>query len=274
MAATQLLHPDHQLGHVAARDRTVALLPAFAQLFAQHPDDQPVLQRGSTVACMGDARYSLALALVAGPSQHGAWIGIAGMPLLGLRAAAEVGVALDRVVAVPTVVRIDGLHTDNTHSAARWAEVLAAMIDGFDVVVLGPHIHGVSGAVARRLQAKAKSRGVVTVVVTGSDAALGSDNAGLQNGGHWWESFDATLSGVSTWIGLGHGHGVARARHVHARLNGRRIHHERRSALWLPDREGVTRVDHSDTDSATHRPFVPITTARDQRDIDHPGAVA
>ncbi|HET9560974.1 MAG TPA: hypothetical protein VFP01_02625, partial [Propionibacteriaceae bacterium] len=44
---------------------------------------------------------SLAMALVAGPSQAGEWIAIVGAPDLGLEAAAGFGIDLERTVVVP-----------------------------------------------------------------------------------------------------------------------------------------------------------------------------
>ncbi|MST34224.1 hypothetical protein GHK86_16030, partial [Acidimicrobiaceae bacterium USS-CC1] len=44
---------------------------------------------------------SLALTLAAGPSRAGSWVAAVGVPCLGARAAAELGVDLDRLVLVP-----------------------------------------------------------------------------------------------------------------------------------------------------------------------------
>jgi hypothetical protein len=197
-------------GVITAPERTLPMLPVFAELFT-------TVQRGTVAACSGVAAGSLALALAAGPAQEGSWVAVAGWPALGLAAAAELGVPLDRLVAVPYPRQV----TD---------EVLAAMIDGFDVVVLGPDIRLRSASV-RRVQARAQARGVLLVVV---DTGRGADRS---------LSADLQLTAESTWSGLGEGYGVAQARRLDVQLSGRRVPRRRRSTLWLPDAHGVLRHD-------------------------------
>src|SRR4051794_34023563 len=89
-----------RLQEVAAHARPVALarehvLPVLEPLQPLLPDG---LRRGSTVA-VGDAT-SLALVVLAGPSAAGSWAAAVGVSNLGLAAAAELGVALDRFVVV------------------------------------------------------------------------------------------------------------------------------------------------------------------------------
>jgi hypothetical protein len=194
---------------VPATERTLALIDAVAGLFADHTG-AAALRRGTTIGCLGPSAHALALAVAAGPTQHGSWVACAGCPGLGLQAAAEFGVDLRRVVAVPTA------------RAAAWADVLAAMIDGFDVLVIGSAVGGVGRPAARRLQARAQARGVVML-------ALGDR--------HPFE-VDLRLSGTSAWLGLADGHGVARARRVDARIEGRRVAQPRQASLWLPDITG------------------------------------
>src|SRR5438045_2983301 len=84
-----------RLQEVAARARPVALarehvLPVLEPLQTLLPDG---LRRGSTVAV---GSTSLALALAAGPSAAGSWTAAAGVPALGLTAAAELGVSPGR----------------------------------------------------------------------------------------------------------------------------------------------------------------------------------
>src|SRR3954464_1989083 len=110
-----------QLHEVAARARPVALarepvLPVLEPLRPLLPDG---LRRGSTVAT-GDST-SLALALLAGPSGEGAWAATVGISNLGLAAAAELGVALDRLVVI----------TDPAPES--WSSVVAALVDALDV---------------------------------------------------------------------------------------------------------------------------------------------
>jgi hypothetical protein len=192
------------LTEAAASERTLPVHESFAGLL-------PGLQRGATVTCEGPAAVSLALALAVAPSQQGAWVGVAGMPELSVRAAVEMGLALERLVMVA--------------DAVAWVEVLAAMIDGFDVVMIGPDA-GRVGASWRRLQARAQARGVVLLAV-GVPALSG----------------DLRMSTIAHhWVGLGEGHGVATGRHVVVELSGRRTPRPRQATMWLPDVHGRVSV--------------------------------
>jgi hypothetical protein len=193
----------------AASERTLPVHESLIELL-------PSLQRGSTIACGGQAGVSLALALAATPSREGAWVGVVGLAELGICAAADMGLRLERLVMV----------AGDTSGAGTAVDVLAAMIDGFDVIVIGPRIgRGAStlapGAV-RRLQARAQSRGVVMLTVgvpaLGADLRLTADD--------------------SQWVGLGNGHGVATGRRVLVEVSGRRMPRPRRATMWLPDVHG------------------------------------
>src|SRR5437588_5350206 len=99
-----------------ARERTLPVLSALAGLLPEGG-----LRRGSTVAISGTT--SLALALLAGPSQAGSWCAAVGLPSLGLVAAAEVGVALERF---PLVARPGG----------ACPAVVATLLEAVDVVLV------------------------------------------------------------------------------------------------------------------------------------------
>ena len=162
------------------------------------------LRRGTTVSVSSST--SLALALLAGPSAAGSWCTAVGLPSLGLAAAAELGVALERfpMVAAPA-------------SRPEWATVVAAVLDAFDVVLARPPVH-VRPTDARRLSARARERGAV-LVLTGD-----------------WPHADVRLAVVATeWTGLGRGHGRLSGRRVEIVGGGRgAAARERRAALWLP----------------------------------------
>ena len=202
------------LSGAAAQQRTIAVLPAFEELLPQ-----AVMQRGSVVECAGSAAVSLALSLAAGPSLGGAWVAVAGLPQVGVAAAVELGVAPERLVMVaePAQRFDDG----------QWAEVLAVMIDGFDVLLLGPGAHAVKAVTARRLVARLQSRGAVllSVMTGGGSSAFGADLR--------FEAMDAA------WQGLGEGHGVARGRRATVQLSGRRVPRPRRAEMWLPTADGA-----------------------------------
>jgi hypothetical protein len=189
----------------AASERTLPVHESLAGLL-------PALQRGSTVACGGRAGVSLAMAMAVAPSQEGAWVGVVGLPEFGVRAAVEMGVALERLVMVT--------------GESPCADVLAAMIDGFDVVIVGPRISRLGAGAVRRLQARAQSRGVV--ILTIGVSALAAD-------------LRLTAEG-DEWVGLGNGHGVATGRRVLVELGGRRMPQPRRATMWLPNARGQMSV--------------------------------
>lgn len=104
---------------VAALERKAAgeaipALPGLAGVVALHA--------GATYAVDS---ASLALALAAGASRAGEWVGFAGCTDFGVEAAAELGFELSRTVLVPD----PGEH---------WLEVTAALVDVLRVVVLRP----------------------------------------------------------------------------------------------------------------------------------------
>ena len=205
-----------------ARERTLPVLPALAGLLPEGG-----LRRGSTVAVSGAT--SLALALAAGPSQAGSWCAAVGLPSLGLVAAAEVGVVLERF---PLVAR----------PGDEWPAVVAALVDAVDVVLVCLPRHVRSGD-ARRLMAKARDRGAV-LITTGESKALAAD---------------VRLSVAScAWEGLSSGHGRLRARRMDVVATGRgAAARERRMSLWLPAPGGGVEIAEGVNGDADSRRLVP-----------------
>lgn len=105
------------------------------------------LHAGATYAVDSAA---LALALVAGASQAGEWVGFAGCADFGVEAAAELGIELSRTVLVPD----PGEH---------WLEVTAALVDVLRVVVLRPPA-SVSERTSGILDSRLRTRSSVLVV--------------------------------------------------------------------------------------------------------------
>ena len=206
-----------QLGELAERVRPVTLtreqrLPVLPALEGLLPGGG--LRRGATVSVgssVGGAT-SLALALVAGASQQGSWVAAVGVPSLGLVAADELGVALERLVLVAAPER------------DAWGGVVAALVDGFDLVVLHAGRTGVRSVDARRLVARARERGAVLV----------------QLGPGWPEGADVQLEVTrARWEGLDDGHGFLQARKVRVVGAGRgESARPRRVDLWLPGADG------------------------------------
>ena len=204
----------------AAKGRPVAtadtrLLEVPGALGGLFPDGG--VRRGSTVVIgTGSGGSSVALVLAAAVTSGGSWAAAVGLPSLGLVAASELGVRLERLALVP-------------HPGAQWTIVVAALLDGVDLLILAPPVR-VRGADARRLAARARERGVVMVVLDGATSS----------GFGWPEPPDIKLTAIrSAWDGLGAGHGHLKSRRVDVRLTGRRAAaRERGQTLWLPGPDG------------------------------------
>lgn len=211
------------LGELAERVRPVTLtreqrLPVLPALEGLLPGAG--LRRGATVSIGSPPGVggvtSLALALVADASRLGSWVAAVGLPSLGLVAADELGVALERLVLVAAPER------------DAWGGVAAALVDGFDLVVLHAGRSGVRPADARRLAARARERGSVL----------------LQLGPGWPEGADLQLQVTrARWEGLGDGHGHLQARKVRVSRSGRgEAAQPRRADFWLPGPDGLVAV--------------------------------
>jgi NADPH:quinone reductase-like Zn-dependent oxidoreductase len=194
------------------------MLPVVAPLAALLPGGG--LRRGTTVAVTGAAgATSLMLALLAEASAAGAWAGVVGRPDLGPVAAAEAGVALERLALVP-------------YPGADLMAVTAALLDGLDLVVVAGRLpHGSDRA---RLVARARQRGAVLL-------PLGP-----------WPGADLELAcGPGQWRGVGAGEGdVGRlsAREVRVQLCGRGVAPVGRDArLLLPGPASAPAVERDDT---------------------------
>lgn len=194
-----------------AGERTLPVLPALAGLLPESG-----LRRGSTVAVDGPGATTLALALGAAASAAGSWTAAVGLPSIGLAAASELGVALERLVVVDP-------------PPDQWATVVAALLDAVDVVHAARPAGRVSLGDARRLVARARERGAVLV----GAAALGPVGA------------DVRLQlGRPAWLGpAGGGAGRLEARRVEVVAGGRgAAARERRVVLDLPGADGAVRA--------------------------------
>lgn len=197
-----------------ARDR---ILPVAEHL---HPlIGAPGLQRGASVAVHGaSGALSLSFALMAEATRQGSWVAVVGGSWLGLGAIGELGVPLERLVLVENI------------DPSVWPSVVAALLDGFDLVVC-LHANRVGARDSRQLIARNRERGGVLVRVGGSAWA---DAADLR--------FDVA---PHQWGGIGTGYGHVDKRLVSVITSGRRgANRQRRRAVWLPDGDGICRLAH------------------------------
>jgi hypothetical protein len=183
-----------------AHQRTLPVIEPLASLLPSGS-----LVRGQAVACRGVAAPSLALALAVEAAAAGSWLAVVGMPWLGVEAAAELGIPLERLV------RVDPGDSD-------WADITAAVLDGFEVVIT-PVPRRLPAAPLRRVQARVKARESVLVAV-GDPRPLSADVV--------------IESSTPMWEGIEHGWGHLRGRRVTVEVSGRRVPRPRRADLWLP----------------------------------------
>jgi hypothetical protein len=188
-----------------ARERTLPVSEPFTALFVEG-----ALVRGRTISCRGPAATSTALALIAPAVAAGAWVAVIDLPTIGLDAASELGVPLERIVAIDT--------GEDAGGASKWVDVVAAAADGFDVLLVRVPDDLSVGAV-RKLTVRLRRREVVTVVL-GDPGVLDCDGTLTTEAPHW--------------SGLGDGHGHLRARQVVVAAAGRRLPGQRQCRLATP----------------------------------------
>ena len=140
----------------------------------------------------------------------GSWVAAVNLPDLGVVAAHELGITLERFVLVPW--------------PGRWfAEAAAVLVDAIDVTLLRAPAN-LPPAVARRLRARVRERGTILI-------ALGS----------WPDPPDLVLAVTrGVWRGLGDGHGHLGERQAEVRVAGRGVASQgRRARLLLPGSAGA-----------------------------------
>ncbi|WP_345062671.1 hypothetical protein [Leifsonia kafniensis] len=189
-------------GMQATKLSTTALptLPALADILPGG-----ALREGAAYSI--DGSTTLVMALLAGPSQSGAWCGVVGLPNFGAEAATRFGIDLERLVLVPA-------------PGEQWLTVTAALVDVLTVVVTRPP-RKASDADVARLGARLRQRGCALIVV-----------------GEWPQSEAQLRVTSSRWSGVGRGHGLLTGREVTVSSSGRTGFARANSTrLWLPDGE-------------------------------------
>ncbi|HYI62660.1 MAG TPA: hypothetical protein VEW93_12745 [Acidimicrobiales bacterium] len=197
-----------------AEQRVLPVLSALAPLLPGG-----ALARGTSVAVAGPGATSLALGLAAAASAAGSWTAVVGVGDLGVAAAAEAGLALERTVLVATP------------PPERWGTVVAAVAETVELVLARPPAR-VRVADTRRLAAHLRTRGGVLVRLPGP--------------GTWPEAPDVTLRALAPdWKGAVaaerlDGAGRLRARRLVVEASGRRrAARPTRVELWLPGADGA-----------------------------------
>ena len=171
------------------------------------------LQRGTSVGFDGAGSTSVALTLAASTLGTDRWMAIVGLEELGLLAASELGVRLDRLLLIES--------TQSTQLAA----VAAALVEAVDIIVIHPRKR-LGARDARRLTARSKERGTVLFHLDG--------------GRNWPGVLDLEITtSAERWEGLGQGHGHLRQRHLTVSTFGRRSSaRHRQTSILLPGPTG------------------------------------
>lgn len=200
-------------------------LPVPAELAALVPGG---LRRGSAAVVSGST--SLLLTLLAEVSQAGSWVAVVGAPGIGLLAVAEAGVDLDRLVLVP-------------QPGVESATAVAALLDGMDVVVVGPRAV-LLDTDRRRLTSRARERASVILATTP------------------WPGAHLVLTAErSQWSGLGAGHGRLLSRRLTVTRTGRgSAGNRQQQEMWLPAARVPASVTHPAASRAPGTVSVPRTT--------------
>lgn len=174
-----------------SREHTRPVPDPLAPLFAVGG-----LPQGQVIGFAGAGSWSIALALAGTALGDDGWLAAVGVEDLGLLAAAEYGVRLDRLLVVATP------------PADRLAATVSALTEAVDLVALAPH-RNLSHSQARRLAATCRERGT---------------NLLLLNGGHRWPlPPDLTITTTPEgWDGIGQGHGHLQQRRLTVEAVGRR----------------------------------------------------
>ena len=195
---------------VGAGDESGSVLPVAAPLAAALP--RGGLARGSVVSVLGQGATSLLFTLLAGPEAP--WTALVGMPGVGLLAAAEFGIDLDRVVVIP-------------EPGPDVLQVLSILVDGVDMIAVALPTKVMPGPSRQRvLTGRLRQRGSVLLVMgpwPGADLVLTAS----------WTGFS----------GLGRGHGRLRDRELTVEVGGRGAAAGRGARASLLLRAGRTAVE-------------------------------
>lgn len=173
------------------------------------------LQRGTIVSVASRRQWQapsyLELALAAGATAGGAWVGIIGYPDLGIAALSGLGADLSKVLLLD-------------EPGEQWPKALAVMAGAVDLVLLYPPRRPTAEQLRRaasRIRTTDRQRGAVLVT------------SGPWDGAHLRLRADG-----ATWSGLGDGTGHLTGRRVTVSAAGRGIGGERSIELWLPAADG------------------------------------
>jgi len=182
------------------------------------------LQRGWATTVTGSTSGRvLAWALLSEVTRSGGWIAAVDVPGIGLLAASEVGLSIERVLVVTNV------------DAQSWASTMGALIGSVDAVVYGNPRHRVQPSTHRKLISRCRERGTVLMELACGDT-FSRNSTPIEAD----IAFDVR---PSNWSGIGNGYGRLASRTVNVSVSGRRAQGRTRNATFVvPDVDGAIRA--------------------------------
>ena len=177
---------ERRTGVQSRREASVTLSQPSSDLVSLLP--QHALPRGTAAAVIGSPGL---LTHLIGATQGAGWVAIAGWPELGMLRMVDAGVDLEHTMIIPDV-----------HGKA--ASVIASLLDGFDQVIIGPHVDLTAGE-RRQLLARARRNESTLLTRTPWDGAalqLRTDSvkwAGPDHGDHWLRQVRYDITRTSRW---------------------------------------------------------------------------
>lgn len=173
------------------------------------------LVRGRIIRCSGDAGLSLALSLCSRATQQGSWLGVVGVAHLGVLAAVEHGVALERMVLVQP-----------PNTSREWSVTVSAVIDGFDLLVVAV-LARLSANDARRVQTRLQSRRAVMIIVDNMTLSRSTSRFAPEREPDPFVADVILDTKTKSWSGIDNGSGYLQHRDVSIRVSGRRVARQR-----------------------------------------------
>ncbi|GDX33600.1 hypothetical protein LBMAG16_04310 [Actinomycetes bacterium] len=173
------------------------------------------LVRGRIIRCSGDAGLSLALSLCSRATQQGSWLGVVGVAHLGVLAAVEHGVALERMVLVQP-----------PNTSREWSVTVSAVIDGFDLLVVAVPAR-LSANDARRVQTRLQSRRAVMIIVDNMTLSRSTSRFAPEREPDPFVADVILDTKTKSWSGIDNGSGYLQHRDVSIRVSGRRVARQR-----------------------------------------------
>jgi hypothetical protein len=194
-------------------ERVFPVSAVFSELFPEGG-----LRKGVVYQC--DSSASVLWTLLAEATTQGVWCALVGLPDMGVAAAEDMGVNLDRLVLVP-------------HPGNQWLSVVGALSDVVGIVVMGPQ-----PAPSQRMMETLLGR------LRDREATLVVNSA--------WPRTEANISVTShQWEGLGSGHGTLQRHRISVTLKTRNNRSPRHCEL-LVDAWGAHAQERSSVVDISH----------------------